>query len=253
MGISEVVALACAGVAAGAVGTAGGITSLISYPSLLAVGLGPAPANVANMIALVASWPGSAVASRPELQGTAKPLRNWALVSAAGGGIGAALFLSTPPGTFIRIVPFLIAGASLALLLQPRVYARQGHRLARAGNLAFIPGLLVVTIYNGFFGSGSGIMLLALLLLLVEQHLPKANALKNMLLGAATAVPAVVFVLFASVDWAAVLPLAAGAFAGSTVGPRIARRLPPSLLRWIVAIVGFGLATWFWVHGGQGA
>jgi uncharacterized protein len=249
-GVNEVVALVCAGAVAGAVGTAGGITSLISYPSLLAVGLAAFPANVANMVAVVACWPGSAMASRPELHGSAKWLRHWTLVTAAGGAIGAALFLSTPAGTFVRIVPFLVAGASLILLLQPRVYAWQGHRLARVGKGVFPAGLLVVTIYNGYFGAGSGIMLLALLLLLVEQHLAKANALKNMLLGAATAVPALAFVLFASVEWSAVLPLAAGMFAGSMVGPRVARRLPAHLLRWVVAIVGFGLATWLWVHSG---
>ncbi len=250
MGVSDLVALACAGVLAGAVGTAGGITSLVSYPALLAVGLGAFPANVANIVALVACWPGSAIASRPELQGSGARLRNWAVAAAAGGGIGAALLLSTPAGLFTRIVPFLVAGASLTLLLQPRIYAWQGNRLAHADRLVVFSGVLVVSVYNGYFGAGSGIMLLALLLLLVEQHLAKANALKNMLLGAGTAVPALVLILFASVDWAAVLPLAGGVFVGSTVGPRITRRLPAGGLRWAVAVVGFGLAAWLWVQGG---
>lgn len=252
-GAPEAVALVCAGALAGAVGTAGGITSLISYPSLLAVGLAAFPANVANMVALVACWPGSAIASRPELQGSGARVRNWAVVTVAGGAIGAALLLSTPAGLFVKIVPFLVAGASLALLLQPRIYAWRGHRLARADKLVILSGLLVVAIYNGYFGAGSGIMLLALLLVLVEQDLPKANALKNMLLGAATLVSALAFILFATVDWGAVLPLAVGMFAGSTVGPRVARRVPPDLLRWVVAIVGLGLAAWLWVRPGSGS
>jgi uncharacterized membrane protein YfcA len=84
----EAMLIAAAGMLSGIVGTAGGITSLISYPALLAVGVPALPANVANIVALVACWPGSALASRPELQGKAAWLRRWAWVSAAGGAIG---------------------------------------------------------------------------------------------------------------------------------------------------------------------
>ncbi len=109
------------GALAGIVGTAGGITSLVSYPALLAVGLPALSANVANIVALVSCWPGSALASRPELDGKGPWLVRWAPVSAAGGVAGAALLLSTPAGVFAKIVPFLVAGGSIALLLGPRV------------------------------------------------------------------------------------------------------------------------------------
>ncbi|MGH3280228.1 MAG: sulfite exporter TauE/SafE family protein, partial [Trebonia sp.] len=74
-----------AGAVAGLVGTAGGITSLISYPALLLAGVGPLRATVANLVALVACWPGSAVASRPELRGRGPWLRLWWIVASAGG------------------------------------------------------------------------------------------------------------------------------------------------------------------------
>ena len=74
----EAMLIAAAGMLSGIVGTAGGITSLISYPALLAVGVPALPANVANIVALVACWPGSALASRPELQGKVAWLRRWA-------------------------------------------------------------------------------------------------------------------------------------------------------------------------------
>ena len=66
-----------AGAAAGLVGTAGGITSLVSYPALLFAGVAPLQANVTNIVALVACWPGSAAASRPELVGRGAWLRRW--------------------------------------------------------------------------------------------------------------------------------------------------------------------------------
>jgi uncharacterized protein len=242
-------ALLLAGAAAGLIGSAGGITSLVSYPALLAVGLPALSANVANNVALVACWPGSALASKPELQGRAPWLRRWAVVAAAGGAAGAGLLLSTPSGVFAKVVPFLVAAASLVLLVEPRLRAwRQRRRMRGARNVALPAGLVALCLYNGYFGAGSGVMLLTLLLVLVDHHLPSANALKNMLLGAASVVSAAIFALFGPVDWSAVLPLALGMLAGSRVGPLVARRLPAGVLRALIVLLGLGLAIDLWLH-----
>lgn len=67
--LGGVTLLLAAGVPAGMMGSADGIASLISYPVLLAVGIPAKPANLADTVALVASLPGSALGSRPELRG----------------------------------------------------------------------------------------------------------------------------------------------------------------------------------------
>jgi uncharacterized membrane protein YfcA len=242
----EATLIAAAGILAGIVGTAGGITSLISYPALLAAGVPALPANVANIIALVACWPGSALASRPELQGKAAWLRRWAWVSAAGGAIGAVLLLSTPPGAFSRVVPFLVAAGSLALLLQPRLSALRKH-YGHANTPVLLSGLLSVSAYSGYFGAGSGVMTLSLLLHTVDQHIATANALKNMLIGATSVTSAVIFIIFGPVDWTVAVPLGIGMFAGSTIGPRLARHIPPHVLRWLVSLLGIGLAVKLWI------
>jgi len=240
--------LAGAGALAGLVGTAGGITSLVSYPALLLAGIAPLQANVANIVALVACWPGSALASRPELAGKGAWLRRWGVVAALGGTAGSVLLLVTPAGVFGQVVPFLVVIGSLALLLQPRIAAWQARRAAPGrGSLLLLPVGLFASVYNGYFGAGSGVLLLALLLLTTEPSLVSANALKNMLVGAATITSAVLFALFAHVDWTAVAPLAAGTFLGSLAGPRVARRLPPGLLRWLVALTGLALAVRLWI------
>ena len=240
--------LAGAGAVAGLVGTAGGITSLVSYPALLLAGIAPLQANVANIVALVACWPGSALASRPELAGKGEWLRRWGVVAALGGTAGSVLLLVTPAGVFGQVVPFLVVIGSLALLLQPQIAAWQARREAPGrGSLLLPVGLFALSVYNGYFGAGSGVLLLALLLLTTEPVLVSANALKNMLVGAATITSAVLFALFAHVDWTAVAPLAAGTFVGSLAGPRVARRLPPGLLRWLVALTGLALAVRLWV------
>ncbi|MEO3857850.1 sulfite exporter TauE/SafE family protein [Acrocarpospora sp. B8E8] len=248
-GLGDIALLAGAGLLAGVVGTAGGITSLISYPALLAVGLPALSANVANIVALVACWPGSALASQPELVGHGLWLRRWVPLSALGGAAGSLLLLSTPPGVFARVVPFLVAAGSLALLAQPRLAARhqRGHP-SGAGGVVLPLGLIAMSVYNGYFGAGSGVMTLALLLITSEPHLATANALKNMVIGAGTLISAAAFAVFGPVDWTAVAPLGLGMFVGSTLGPRIARRLPATLLRWLVVLIGIGLAIQLWIN-----
>jgi uncharacterized membrane protein YfcA len=245
-------ALAVAGVVAGLVGSAGGITSLISYPALLAVGLHARAANVANIVALVACWPGAAVTSQSELQGRWSWLRRLAPVAAAGAATGAGLLLATPPGLFARIVPFLIAGGSLALLLEPQLTAWRRRRSPDAGRRLILAGLLfALTVYNGYFGAGAGVMILTLMLVMVDRHLPTANALKNMLLGAGQIVCAAIYAVAADVHWGAVWPLALGMLVGGGLGPIVARRLPAPLLRWVIALLGLGLAVRLWVSPGM--
>lgn len=246
--VSRELFLLAAGAVAGLVGTAGGITSLVSYPALLWAGVAPVQANIANLVALVACWPGSAVASQPELRGRGSWLRRWGAVAAAGGAAGSVLLLVTPPGVFGRVVPFLVAAGSLALLFQPWLAARPGRQddAARGRALLLPAGLLTLSVYNGYFGAGSGVLLLALLLLTTDPLPASANAMKNMVVGAATIASAVLFAVLTRVDWAVVAALGSGLFAGSLAGPWVARRLPPGILRWLVALTGLALAARLW-------
>jgi uncharacterized protein len=245
-GVHSLILLA-AGIVAGLVGTAGGITSLVSYPALLAVGIPALPATVANSVALVACWPGSALASRPELTGKGRWLSRRVPVAAVGGVVGAALLLSTPAGLFEHVVPFLVLSGSAVLLAQPRLSARQASGHKSMPRCVFPVALFALSIYNGYFGAGSGVMVLALLLFVADSELPRANALKNMFIGAASVVSAIAFASFGPVDWLAVAPLGAGMFAGSTLGPRVTRRLATGLLRWLVALLGVALAIQLWL------
>ncbi len=247
IGAVDVVLVAAAGVLAGIVGTAGGITSLVSYPALLAVGVPALSANVANIVALVTCGPGAALASRPELAGRVCWVWRWSLAAAAGGTAGAVLLLLTPAGSFSRIVPYLVALGSVALLVQPQVSAlREAHE--RGNTAVLLTGLLLISAYSGYFGAGSGVLTLALILFTVDNQLARANALKNVIVGVATAISALVLVLAGPVDWTATLPLAAGLFTGSLIGPKIARHVPAGILRWLVALVGLGLAAWLWTN-----
>ena len=242
----QAAALLGAGIIAGLVGTAGGITSLVSYPALLAVGIPALSANITNLVAVLACWPGSALASGPELTGKGPWLRRWLPVAAVGGALGSALLLATPTRTFGRIVPFLVITGSLALLIQPQLSARHPQPDESRTRVSLPIGLLLLAVYGGYFGAGSGVMILALLLFTTDSELPRANALKNMLLGATVVIAAIAFAVFGSVDWTAAAPLSAGLFIGSMLGPRITRWMPPTVLRWLVAILALALAIQLW-------
>ena len=237
----SVAVLLVGGALAGVIGTAGGITSLVSYPALLAVGVPPLPASVANLVAAVVCWPATVVTSQRELAGTGRWLARGLPVAAIGAAMGAALLLTTPPGVFARLVPFLVAAGSLALLAAP--WLTRKWRPTTSPLL----GIGVLSIYSGYFGAGSGVLLLALLLVLVDDRMPQANAAKNMLLGAGTVASAAIFIALGRVDWVAVAPLAVGLFAGSLVGPIVVRRVPAAAVRWAVGVLGLVLAVRLWL------
>lgn len=240
--------LVVAGIVAGVIGTAGGITSLVAYPALLAVGLSPLAANVTNSVALLGSGIGSAVRSGPELEGHGKTIRTWLPASVSMSLAGAVLLVMTPGEVFDRIVPFLVALGALVLLLQPAIGRWQTRRDVRLPGVAVGSAGAGVAIYNGYFGAGSGIFMIALLLLTTEPVLHRANALKNVILLAADVLPAVLFAVLGRVVWHAVWPLALGAVLGGLIGPSVARRVPAGVLRVLIAVCGFVLAGWLLVR-----
>jgi len=236
--------LALAGVAAGILGTAGGITSLIAYPALLAVGIPPFSANLTNSIALLGSGLGSSLGSRPELRGHGATLGRWIPVAVVGAVAGALLLLATPPGVFAWIVPFLVAGAGILLLLQPRITRWHAARDRPIGQLWVAAAVLGVTVYDGYFGAGSGVLMIAVVLILIDHELARANALKNVMLFFADLLPAIIFALAGPVVWVAVVPLGLGALAGGLIGPRVMRRAPRTPVRIAIAVLALGLAVW---------
>ena len=238
--------LVVAGFAAGLSGTVAGLASLFSYPALLAAGLPPLAANVTNTVALTATTVGAVAGSRAELTGQGPALRRYAPVVLLGGAAGAAVLLLAPAGTFEAVVPWLIAAASVVLLLQPRIRLAAERRTAgRDGrvHLSTSVGLFAVSVYGGYFGAAAGVLMLAVLLVSLPVSLLDGNALKNVLLGLANTTAALGFAVLGPVDWAAVLPLALGLLAGARLGPVLARRLPATALRVGIGVAGLGLAA----------
>jgi len=244
MKISDVLLLLAAGTLGGIFSTVVSVASLVTYPVLLALGVPPLAANMTNTVSLVLTGAGSVAGSRPELEGQARRVLGFGAITALGGAAGAAILLVAPADSFALVVPFLIAGSSIVLLVQPILRKRaEEPEPAREPGLARRAALFAVAMYVGYFGAGAGIMLLVVLSGMIDEALVRVNAIKNAVSGAANAMAALCFAVFGDVRWKLVVPLAAGFLIGGWIGPAIARRVPVQAFRVVVAACGLGLAA----------
>jgi uncharacterized membrane protein YfcA len=266
---------------AGLLNAVAGGGSFISFPALLFSGIAPIAANATNTVAV---WPGtvaSTVAYRkeftPEVRRMLPPL---IVTGILGGIIGARVLLITPQSTFMRIVPWLLLGATLLFAasgrLTARLYARLDGAPDRKGNEAatsasnvardsataqhphktprwlFLLGLfleLLISIYIGYFGAGVGILLLALLALMGMENIHAMNGLKTLLVSIVNGVALVTFIFARVIVWPQALLMVVGASAGGYFGAYYGRKMNQQQIRWLVIVVGLSMSAYFFVRG----
>lgn len=244
----SLVAVAAAGVVAGAVNSVAGGGSLLTFPVLLGLGLDPLAANVTNTVGLVAGQLGGGLGYRRELRGQSRRLLALCGLIGGGGVVGAVLLLTTPVPVFQRVVPYLIIAGCVALALQPRlVHAVGAHRGERSWALRVL--LVAVGTYGGYFGAALGVMLLALLAVAIDDTLQRLNAAKVVLSGVVNTLAATLFVLFGPVHWSDAAVLAVASLSGGALGAILGRRAPPQALRLAVAGIGVAVAAVLIVRG----
>lgn len=245
----ETLAVLAAGVGAGAVNAVVGSGTLITFPTLLALGVPPVTANVSNSIGLV---PGLAAASwgyRRELTGQSPRLVRLAPASALGAVTGAVLLLALPEPAFAAVVPVLLGVAVVLVLVQPRLQARVHARRTPGQPVTvsrpLLAGVLGTGVYGGYFGAAQGVLLIGLLGSALPEPLQRVNAVKNVLALLVNAVAAATFLVVAPgrIDGALVVLVAAGSVVGGVLGARFGRRLPDHVLRGLVVTIGT-VAIW---------
>jgi uncharacterized membrane protein YfcA len=240
----EAVAVAIAGLLAGAINAAVGSGTLITFPTLLMVGFPPVVANVSSGLGLVPGSVAGAWSYRREIRPVAGTVRRLVPVSACGAVLGALLLLRLPAGVFDAAVPVLIVVALVLVIAGPRLGSRMGS--ASLGPLPsrrwalIVVGVLATAVYGGYFGAAQGVLLVGLLGPLVPWELQQINGVKNALSGVVNLLAALTFVLIdpAQVSWLAVTLVGAGSAVGGMLGGNVARRLSPWVLRGVIVAVG---------------
>ena len=238
---------------AGMINSVAGGGTLVSFPTLLWIGIDPIRANVTSTVAL---WPGSLgamVGFRRELGDSRRWMFLLAAPSIAGGLIGAWLLLLTPSRLFASIVPYLIlfatilfaAGEPITRRLAPPVdsQSQTDRSRSRAWWIGAMGFQLVVAIYGGYFGAGMGILMLAALGLMGLTDIHQMNGLKNFFAVCINVVATAYFIASGRVEWAYALVMVVGAIVGGYGGAGLARKLGRRFVRRAVIVIGIGMAV----------
>jgi uncharacterized membrane protein YfcA len=245
--VSRILLLVAAAVAAGVVNSLAGGGTLLTFPALLSVGVGPVAANATSTVALVTGSFSAAWGFRAELPTERRLLQTILLPSLLGGFVGAWVVAHVSDALFARLVPWLILGATLLFMVQEPLRRWTSGRGASAdgppapsiGKLAVAQFL--IAIYGGFFGAGMGIMLLATLGLVGLRDIHQMNGVKNLSAVAVNGVASVTFAAAHKVQWTLALVMALGAILGGYSGAALGRWVGPLWVRRFVVAVGLGI------------
>ncbi|WP_306591621.1 sulfite exporter TauE/SafE family protein [Geothrix sp. 21YS21S-4] len=240
---------------AGAINSIAGGGTLVSFPSLLGIGLTGQQANVTSTIAL---WPGSIGGfwgHRENLAGTREFALRLMPVSLLGGALGAWLMLVTPQKVFDHLVPWLILAATVLLAANDPVNKLLkkvgGHDRTSGWWMGAMVFQFIVGIYGGYFGAGIGILMLAALSLLGLTDIHQMNGLKNLLALCINGVAIFAFLLTeflrhpGNVQWVLVGLMAVAAGLGGLFGSHMAHRVGRTTVRAGVVTIGFVLTAWY--------
>jgi hypothetical protein len=241
MSVLEALLVVGVGFFAGTINTIVGSGSLVTFPTLLAIGFSPIVANVSNTVGISFGSVSGAVGYRRELGGQRRRVVVLGSASLIGGITGGVLLLTLPSSVFDDVVPVLILVAVALVIVQPRLsrfVAERRSRVVEHGGFELWIGIFLTGIYGGYFGAAQGVILLALLGIFIAEHLQRLNAVKNVLALIANGVAAVLFVFFADVNWTVVVLIAVGSVAGAQLGAHVGRRIPGPALRALIVVVG---------------
>jgi len=244
---------ALAAMIAGAVNALAGGGTLLTFPTLIALGLPAVGANVTNTVALCPGYLGGTLAQKNDLKGQSR--RMWIVLpaGAVGGIIGGLLLLRTGEKLFTDLIPYLILLASILLAIQDPVRAwltkRLNARRLESGpeGWSWLP-VGLASIYGGYFGAGLSVITLSALGLTMEDTLTRLNALKQLVGFVVNVAAAVFFVFSGQVVWPVALVMMVGALIGGSLGGRLAGKIKPSTLRWTVVTIGVILSVVYFVR-----
>ena len=242
--------IALAGVGAGAINAVVGSGTLITFPTLVALGYPPVISTMSNAVGLVAGSVSGTWGYRRELSGQWDRLR-WQIPASLGGAVvGAWLLLHLPEKVFTEVVPVLLIGALILVVTGPRIQAWARRRAEEAGRaadhlstgrmVALVSGTFAVAVYGGYFTAAQGIRLVGVMGALLPESIQRTNAAKNLLTLVVNVVAALSYTLvaFHRISWPAAGVIAVGSLIGGFLGAHYGRRLSPPVLRAVIVVVG---------------
>jgi uncharacterized membrane protein YfcA len=174
------------------------------------------------------------------------------VTSVIGGVAGALLLIKTPAQTFLKVLPWLMLGATLLFAfgkrLTGRVPAGMSGEASRRSMLGATIFELAVALYGGYFGGGIGILNLAMLSVLGMTDIHAMNKLKVILGSIINGVAALAFVVTGFILWPQAGVMTVGAIAGGYGAAHYAQKLPQIWIRGFVIAVGSLMTIYFFIR-----
>ena len=237
----------------GAINAVAGGGSFVAFPALLFTGVPPVPANATNTLALWVGTTASGGAYRMKLNIPRRVMIPLIVTSVIGGLAGAILLIKTPAQTFLKVLPWLLLGATLLFAFGKHLTGRISAGISHDSSTAAITGAsifeLIVAVYGGYFGGGIGIMNLAMLAAMGMTDIHAMNKLKVLLGGVINGVAVVAFVISRAIVWPQALVMTAGSLLGGISSAHYAQKLPQAWIRGFVIAVGAAMTVYFFVRG----
>jgi hypothetical protein len=242
-----------AGALGGAINAVAGGGSFVAFPALMFTGVPPVSANATNTLALWVGVTASGGAYRNRLSISRRVMIPLIVTSVIGGLAGAFLLIKTPAQTFLKVMPWLMLGATLLFAFGKHLTGRIAAGISTDASQGAIAGAsvfeLVVAVYGGYFGGGIGIMNLAMLAAMGMTDIHDMNALKVVLGGVINGVATVTFVITGAIVWPQAIVMTVGAILGGYFAAHYAQKLPQSWIRAFVILVGAAMTVYFFVLG----
>ncbi|MGD7708220.1 sulfite exporter TauE/SafE family protein [Microlunatus sp. Y2014] len=243
----QILAVLVAGLSAGFLNAVVGSGTLITFPTLLALGVPPVTANMSNTVGLAPGGFSAVLAGRRDLSGQRRRVITLGTASLLGGIVGALLLLWLPAEVFSYAVPPLIAVGCILVVAQPHLVKRTAAR-RKTGRPPIMPPVVAAAltwwavlgagVYGGYFGAAQGVIVIGVLGLTLQETLPRLNVVKNVLTLLVNGVAALIFIAVRPIDWLIAGLIAGGAIIGAQIGGRVGRRLPSVVYRSIIVTVG---------------
>jgi uncharacterized membrane protein YfcA len=239
-----------AGFAAGVINALVGSGTLITFPTLVALGYPPVTSTMSNAVGLVAGNASSTWGYRADLSGQWDRLRWQIPASLVGAVLGAYLLLHLPEKVFIKVVPVLLVLALVLVVAGPGIQSwarrraeaqgRSPEHVTPARMVVLVLGTFAVGVYGGYFTAAQGILLVGVMGALLPESVQRMNAAKNLMTLVVNVVAAAAYTLvaFDRISWPVAGIIAAGSLVGGAVGARYGRRLSPNALRGTIVVVG---------------
>ncbi len=194
---------------------------------------------------------GAAVAQFKDLKGQGKRMAMALPACAAGGLLGGWLLIQTGERLFNELVPFLILGAAVLLAVQDSVRGWLMRR-SEAGHIHLTDAWIILpvglaSIYGGYFGAGASVIILAVTGLVLVESMTRLNAIKQVIGLVSGTTAAMFFIFTGQINWPVALVMMAGSLIGGLFGGKLAGAVNPTVLRWIVVVVGVVMAVVYFV------